>query len=336
MKKEHNEKRSNPKKRAAHKSSIKTWPLYILFIAFLILYVFFQGQTIAIVFGVIAIFLLITVIVLDFAASGKETGYLKNILEVVIALAIIIAFFFSLKYILNTNDPLDVVPSCSMLPVLQRGDMIVIQGTNLQNLRAPIVNVTKNDFASMENNLSNESLVCLAYKKGTGNTVQVSQYYSQGDTIHLFRFTGEGYVYANSQGSNLIKYSCGVTTMKFDNGSTANIVYTSGISIGNRSINGDLNNSIIVYQTVPEDYFYKVGDEYVVHRVYAVLNVSGTYYALTKGDNNAGLDIEYGNLPSNSTNVQGRIIADIPYVGYLRLLIGGSLQQPEGCNSTII
>jgi hypothetical protein len=112
-------------------------------------------------------------------------------------------------------------------------------------------------------------------------------------------------------------------------------VYTSGISIGGQTIVGDRNNSVVVYSTVPQDLFYQEGDGYIVHRVYAILNVSGDYYVLTKGDNNPGLDVQYSNYPANLSYVQGKVVASIPYLGYLKLILSSHFTEPAGCNSTI-
>ncbi len=315
------------------KAGIKTWPLYILFFAFLGLYIYTQGNGISVAFGAVDIFLIVTIIVLDFASSGRESGYFKSLMEIAIAIVIIAAFFFSLRFILKTPDPLDVVPSCSMLPALQRGDLIVLQGRELAELKAPIVNVTAGQLSAMGS--GSEALVCLAYSMHGGST-SLSQYYLPGYDIGLFRFTGSGYEFANSQEGNPVAYYCGQRTVSFENGSGADIVYTTGISVNGTYISEDLNNSIVVYKTVPQDYFYRIGDTYIVHRLYAILNVSGSYYGLTKGDNNPALDMQYGNLPSSSKDVQGTIVADIPYLGYLKLLIGGQLQRPTGCNSTVL
>lgn len=57
---------------------------------------------------------------------------------------------------------------------------------------------------------------------------------------------------------------------------------------------------------------------------------------LTKGDNNPGLDIQYGNYPPNMSQVQGKVVGVIPYLGYLKLIISGNLVVPQGCNSTVI
>ena len=78
-----------------------------------------------------------------------------------------------------------------------------------------------------------------------------------------------------------------------------------------------------------------MGDSFIVHRVYAIINASGSYYTLTKGDNNPGLDLQYGNLPATVGEVQGRVIADIPFLGYLRLILSSNFNRPAGCGSYI-
>ncbi len=76
-----------------------------------------------------------------------------------------------------------------------------------------------------------------------------------------------------------------------------------------------------------------------MHRVYAIINESCTYYVLTKGDNNPGLDIQFGNYPillQRSNNyIEGKVIFVAPYIGYLRLIFSSQLSEPQGCNTTI-
>jgi hypothetical protein len=92
---------------------------------------------------------------------------------------------------------------------------------------------------------------------------------------------------------------------------------------------------VVVYATIPQDYFYQLGDGYIVHRAYAVINASGNYYVLTKGDNNPGLDLQYGNYPAKLNQIQGKVLYSIPYLGYLKLVLSNSFSEPSGCNSTL-
>ena len=122
----------------------------------------------------------------------------------------------------------------------------------------------------------------------------------------------------------------------FSNGTVKSEAYTTAITIGNTTIRGDANNSVVVYGTVPGDLFRSYGDAYIVHRVYAVLRTGSTYFVLTKGDNNPGLDMQYSNYPASASSLQGIVVASIPYIGYLKLALSGSFTEPTGCNYTTL
>ncbi|MGC8537426.1 MAG: hypothetical protein ACP5MZ_00370 [Candidatus Micrarchaeia archaeon] len=327
---------SKANKRSNGKKGITTWPLYVLFLVLIALYVAEQGRQLSIIFGTLAAFVIIAIIAVEFLYSVKDEGLKRNLIEAAIAIVIVVLIWFALRFFLGTSDPIDVVPSCSMLPTLQRGDLIMLQGVSLGSVNAPVINVTQNEFNSMERNFNSENLVCMAYVNSSSGT-QVSQIVHSGWSVGLFRFN-EGRYYqvpSSYQNSNLVRYFCGSRPIEFSNGTVENEAYTIGIDVLGHSVYGDSNNTIIVYRTLPSDYFYMLGDEYVVHRVYAVLNVSGSYYALTKGDNNPGLDMQYGNYPINQSHVSGKVIASVPYLGYIKLMFSGDIAQPAGCNSVV-
>ncbi len=306
--------------------------LYVIAFSMVVLFVLFQNSPLSLLLGILAFFFIAFALVFDFINSGSKEGYRNELIEVAIAIAVVIVIWVALMLFLHTSMPINVVPSCSMLPVLSRGDLVFAAGISIHSISAPIINVTRSDFDTMMENISNESLVCLAYKK-VGSYFEVSQLYNASDSIGLFKLQGNRYVPASQQG--LIKYYCGITNVSFSNGKTALIAYTKGISIYGHYITWNKNNTIIIYKTMPGDYFYSIGDKYIVHRAYAILNVSGSYYVLTKGDNNPGLDIEYGNLPVPLSYVESKVIFSVPYLGYLKLLLEGGFLQPAGCNMTI-
>ncbi|HEV8289560.1 MAG TPA: hypothetical protein VGQ00_01240 [Candidatus Norongarragalinales archaeon] len=59
-------------------------------------------------------------------ATQKELT--RSVVDVVIAFVAALAVWAALSFILQTSSPLDVVTSCSMVPALERGDLIVLQG----------------------------------------------------------------------------------------------------------------------------------------------------------------------------------------------------------------
>lgn len=318
---------------------VNTIPLYVALVIVFIAYFLFQSTTgIAVVLGALVFFLVIAILVIEVMNGFREVGTKRNIIEIALAVIIVLVIWFVLRLALNTANPLDVVPSCSMLPSLQRGDMILIQGANQNNLKAPIVNVTRSEWDSSFSSVNTESLQCVAYSE-EGSSVRLSQFVLSGYSVGLLKSSSGGtaeIVPPSAQNASLVKYSCGTVNVTFENGTVEKEASTTAITIGNTTINGDRNNSIVVYQTVPQDDFYKLGDSYIVHRVYAILNVSGTYYTLTKGDNNPGLDIQYLNAPANLSQGQvgGKVVAGIPYLGYLKLILSNNFVEPTGCNYT--
>ncbi len=326
------------RRRAAPKPKkiVNTLPLYIILIIAFIGYFLLQAYTgIAVVLGVIVFFLIIAILVIEVSNGIKEEGFKKNLIEIAVAIILVLVLWFGLRALLNTQYPLDVVPSCSMLPALSRGDMIVLQGANQNNLVAPIVNVTTSQWGKSFSNINTEALECVAYNQSSTG-VKLSQLILPGYRIGLLKDNNgsEVIVQQQSQNGSLIRYTCGAVPIVLQGGGIEQEVSTTAITIGNTTITGDKNNSIVVYQTVPQDSFYKDGDSYIVHRVYALVNVSGTYYTLTKGDNNPGLDIQYFNTPANLSQLGGKVIASIPYIGYVKLILSNNFVEPTGCNYT--
>ncbi len=318
---------------------INTLPFYIALVALFILFVYYQGNSgLSAIFGIALFLMIVILIVMEVMNGVNEEGVTKNLIEIGAAILIVVVFWFSLKALLHTNYPLDVVPSCSMLPQLKRGDLILLQGVQqVSQIKVPIVSVSSANYNKFQTTISDEFMSCVAYRINS-NTISVSQAIKPGYSIGLYRSTvNGGQIVPNIlQQGNLIQYTCGPKEIEFANGSTEQEAYLTAVTINGTTIYNDTNNSVVVYATIPNDYFYKLGDSYIVHRAFAALNVSGNYIVLTKGDNNPGLDIQYGNYPVNLTYVQGKVIAAIPYLGYLKLALSNSFVEPAGCNTTVV
>jgi signal peptidase I len=329
---------SKKSEKAKAKKGINTLPLYVALVALFILFIFYQSNaSLSVIFGIALFMIIVILIVLEVVNGINEEGYKKNILEIAVAIIIVVAFWFSLKALLHTSYPLDVVPSCSMLPILHRGDLILISGiTNPSKINAKMINVSNSTYTNFINNIQNEFLSCVAYQQ-VGNRLTVSYTDYPGYSIGLFRSTSSGgeIVSNSSQQGNLVQYSCGTANLIYKNGTVLQEAYTKSITVNGTLIYSNKNNSVVVYATIPQDYFYQLGDGYIVHRAYAVINASGNYYVLTKGDNNPGLDLQYGNYPAKLNQIQGKVLYSIPYLGYLKLVLSNSFSEPSGCNSTL-
>ena len=129
------------KRSKARRSTVRTWPLYLVLAIVFILYIYYRHvQSMAIILGASLFFIIIVLVVLELINSLGEKHYVRDMLELAIAIGIIVVFWFALKLVLRTGYPLDVVPSCSMLPSLHRGDMILLQGMgSMTQIKAPII-----------------------------------------------------------------------------------------------------------------------------------------------------------------------------------------------------
>ncbi|MDE1856484.1 MAG: hypothetical protein KGH98_00185 [Candidatus Micrarchaeota archaeon] len=313
------------------------WPLYALLFLLLFVFVAFQSSAIvSAISGTAALGIFVVILVLEFVSGAMQEGAKKNIISTLIVVALLVVFWIGLRFVLNTQYPFDVVPSCSMLPVLQRGDMIVIQGVPVSTLTAPVVNITESQAQPIFNSVTSGTYSCVAYRV-SGNTATISQQVQPGYTVGLVRSTPSAtqILQPNYTIGGVLQYVCGTRQVTTNTGQSYNEAFTTEVRINGTPITWSRNNSVIVYKTTNIDLFHAEGSDYIVHRVYAILNVSGSYYLLTKGDNNPGLDIQYGNEPVNASDVQGKVIASVPYLGYLNLILRQSLSQPAGCNSTV-
>ncbi len=80
-------------------------------------------------FAVAGFVVLLALVVHDLTPSKWNAKEMKKTaIELVIALALALAVWTGLQVALSNSTPVDVVTSCSMLPNLERGDMIIVQG----------------------------------------------------------------------------------------------------------------------------------------------------------------------------------------------------------------
>ena len=334
--------RDRKKKRPESKLS---WLLYILLIALIAMYAVFQNIAV----GAAAFILIIIILVFEVRTSIATEGAKRSAIDIAAAVGAAVVFWILLIIVLQTPAPIDAVSSCSMLPALGRGDLVVLHGIGnmssfIYNSHVPVVNVSAGEYARMQGNMSNEFLAFFAYLGGNRSRISANFTSGQEHNISLYsvacisraEYYGKINGIANctvtqqEQQDNLIKYAYSIGTQSVG-GRNLSEVYTSQITIGNTTISENHSNPIIVYQTTSKDSF--TGS--IIHRLYAILNVSGKYYFLTKGDNNPSMDIEFGNYPANQSAVLGYVIADIPVLGYVKLLLSGQIATPAGCGSVL-
>lgn len=339
MKQARTEKQAKSRKKQTLKLNI----LYLFLVLSVIGYVLSSNP----ILGAIAFVLIVFTMVEEFRESVNDEGLRKSLYDVIAAIVIIVVIWIILVILLDTTSPINVVASCSMLPSLHRGDLVILHGISnmtyfLESNRIPVVNVSQQAMRAMQRNMNLEFLAYFAYN--ASDPSQISQIFSNPNLpialyntkcIDTFVSTGQYAKIRNckvpSQAGNLIRYNYSIVNVSI-NGATAYSAQTNLISIANTTVSENYNNPIIVYRTTSNDSF--TGD--IIHRLFAAIKVGNQYYLLTKGDNNPGLDIQFINYPITQGNVAGSVAYDIPAVGYLRLIVSGMFSTPAGCNSTIV
>jgi len=322
------------------------WLLYAILLLFLLAYAITKQA----VFGICFAAIFIIVIILETKQSIKSEGAKKTAIETAEAVAAVVAIWLIAIIVLGTTSPIDVVPSCSMLPTLRVGDLVVLMHiSNMQQFLSshniPVVNVSESTYSNMLSHINDEFVSFYAYLYG--NESKITDILANGEKYNIGLYNTKCLAYysyigqqrnfykcmiSNStQQSNLIKYNYKIGKVQINN-KTYSIVETSSIEIGNETIYENYSNPIIVYRTLPNDTFS--GD--IVHRVFAAIHIENTseYYLLTKGDNNPALDLQFGNYPVSSDEVVGTVIAKIPWLGYVTLALKGGIDT-AGCNQTI-
>ncbi len=332
------------KKKAGRANPIEI-ALYVLLAIVFAAFVITEEAIFTFVF--LAVFLVL--IAEEIRINIKEEGIKKTVKEALEAIAIVLVLWIIAVLLLGNSSPIDVVPSCSMLPTLRIGDLVVLEHISnmsafLQKYKIPVVKVTPQQYQSMLENMNSEFVAYYAYlgfnpsdityliKPGVPynvalyNVTCLDMYSSEGKAADFYRCQ----VNESEQKNNLIKYhySLGEALV---NGSKYLTIYTSSITIGNTTITENYSNPIVVYRTTPLDTFS--GD--IVHRVVAAIQVGQTYYLLTKGDNNPILDIQAGNYPPSTSQVMGYVIAKVPWLGYITLALKGGIET-QGCDQQLL
>ncbi|MDE1824946.1 MAG: hypothetical protein KGH61_05055 [Candidatus Micrarchaeota archaeon] len=328
------------------KKQMSMWPFYIMLVVLLISYAFDNNAII----GLGAFVLIIIIVAVELRTSLASVGAKRSAVDFGVAIGAAIAIWLILVIVLQTTSPIDAVASCSMLPNLQRGDFIVLHGiSNFSSFasehKIPVIKMDPGEFSQLRQNMQSEFLSYYAYIGNNKSEIsQIIPVVSEPYGIALYNTKclstysylnqnqniGRCYVGANPE-QNIIKYNYSIGLI-VQGKVSAKAPYTSSITINNLTISENYSNPIVVYKTTPSDLFG--GD--IIHRLVAVIDVNGSYYTLTKGDNNQGLDIQFENYPAQQGDIVGYVVGRIPIIGYLKLIISGQLAEPAGCNQVFV
>ena len=214
--------------------------------------------------------------------------------DIIVYLFLAVAIYHILGWALNTPVPISTVTSGSMEPTLYRGDVVIVQGVNIKDLHVPVVEISKD--------IKNVML----------------------SDIAEITYAAPGYCDALLQPNHTLYVKCPQTEqIRFKNTTS-----------GPKTIDINRDGEIIVYHS---DYLQKD----IIHRAVVKIKTPEGWYVLTKGDNNStntmidqdciqkidGYRLDHPwcitLYPTPQSEVKGKVLFKIPYIGYIKLLLFG-------------
>ncbi len=287
----------------------------------------------SLVFGALVVVEIAYFVWLEVKEGVEEHGWKHEVVDTIIAILIAVILWVGASVILNTSTPISAVASCSMLPNLEKGEFIIIQGTDIT---AYDISLSSGELDS----LTSGPFIAVT-DEGEMFTLPMPMYsycnaYRSEPVCTAFLADPESVV--EMVGPFTYHYTmCGVDYR--DTGARGLGRCLEYIEYEDREYYTNTSNDIIVYETGENDLYRYVVPGDIVHRAFFRINVDGEYYYLTKGDNNPTLDIQAANpekpflrnSPVPDEKVRGKVIGRVPYLGYLKLLIMGQWGDDPQC-----
>lgn len=295
----------------------------------LVLYILTKSS----IFGVLVMLEIIGIVALEIRHGVRKHGWNSELKEIVISLAVILVIWLAAMFVMKTPVPLNAVVSCSMLPNIERGDLVIVQGTEPL---AYEVQLTPEEFAQLN------STVTVHTPAGSNITLKGSLYtycaqYPADPTCRSFLSSPSSFY--ETRGPFAFHYDI---CMRKSRGRDYSISTPclSYVEVKGTPYRPDFSHDTIVYGPAQGDLYSLAGD--IIHRLYFKVKVGDSTYYLTKGDNNPVMDIqeysysrEMGNSPPGNSQYKGKVIGRIPYIGYLKLFISGFFSETTNCDSTL-
>ncbi|MFH2106883.1 MAG: hypothetical protein ABII22_06500 [Candidatus Micrarchaeota archaeon] len=283
-------------------------------------------------FGIMIVLEIIIFVGLEVRQGATKHGWKNEIVDTLIAFGVALGFWIFLCIVLQTSSPISAVVSCSMLPNLERGDFVIVQGSQIN---AEEITMTKTEFEEFSKTTvlvnNGVKLNGSLYANCFGLSPKGELLISVNKTCQDFYNNPSNY--HEQKGPVTIYYSsCNLKTA--EGSIKAPCVKEYGFKGKKYPINHD--GDITVYQPSKEDIYSKIGD--IVHRTQFIINVEGEKYYVTKGDNNQIFDVQMyaygmGNTPAKT--LKGKVLFRIPYLGYLKLFISGLFFEDGQCKTLL-
>ncbi|MFA5108646.1 MAG: hypothetical protein WC492_03895 [Candidatus Micrarchaeia archaeon] len=307
---------------------------YITLLIFFFLFIFTKSGLVGLLAGINIVF----IVMWEFYSGSKEGNIKNELKDTAIAIFLGLVVWFGSGFLLNTPTPINAIVSCSMLPVYERGDMVILQGGEV-----------KTQYLQYAGSLNDINLSTVAYYQNQSVKVNGSIYsycstIPSGSSKICDAFRTEPYNFYETHGPLKIEYGACVKYYSKD-GKEQIQPCVKKTYFQEKEISFDKNAELIVYQPKKGDVYALVGD--IVHRVRFAINASDGIIYFTKGDNNPIYDFQYyfqsykmGNSPVQKNQIKGRIIVRIPFLGNFKLFITPDIlfldEGQTGCNAYFV
>jgi len=321
------------------KENLKKIPIeLIIILATLVAYliavnIFTSKETgiIPIIIAAIIGFEIVFFVAVEIKQGVKKHGWKHEIVDTLVAVFIAVLLWISASIILNSSTPISAVASCSMLPNLERGDFIIVQGAEAE---AYEISMTLAELDSLNGPVTVERY------DGAETTLSMPlyAYCACNPSEELCRqFSQAPELFTEKQGP--FSYHYAMCEVEFEGGVKGYGKCLQYVEFRGRKYYANMSNDIIVYVPASSDLYYQIGD--IVHRLFFKIDVNGETYYLTKGDNNPIMDIQAADMSCKNLNIRnhpvaeeslrGKVIGRVPYLGYLKLFIIGQWTEDEQC-----
>ncbi|MBN2121741.1 hypothetical protein JW721_01625 [Candidatus Micrarchaeota archaeon] len=297
----------------------------------LILLVLLYAITKISLFGILFALVLVGTVAMEVLSGAKSRGWKEELKDTLISLGAVVVLWLSLGFILNSPVPINAVVSCSMLPNVERGDLILVHGD------APAgygVSLTKSELEALQ---KDETLV---RAEGIGEFYVNGSLYSycaQHRDAICNAFTSAPSHFSEQKGPFTFNYA------KCERNKGEIVLVTpcvESVYFKGQEYFANLSHDTIVYGPREGNLYYYTGD--IIHRVFFLIESGGETYYLTKGDNNPIFDIQVydysinmGNDAPSSSDYKGKILFRLPFIGYPKLFISGFFSETVNCDSTL-
>jgi len=308
---------------------------YILLILLFFAYLITKSGIVGLGAGALIVF----IVVWEFYSGVKTHGFGKEAKETLIALGIALLLWFGAGWLLNTPVPINAIVSCSMLPSYERGDMVLLQGSAP---KAPVI-----DYDGSIGDINSNAHV--QYRSHPNAKYPDSNIEVKGSIFAYCAKEGAGSGVCSDFASNPGDFAEYHGPLKINYGHCTRVWPKSGqeraaicvksAELSGRKIDFDYTNDLVVYAPKKNDLYSLVGD--IVHRVaFGIRTPDGQVNYFTKGDNNPIFDFQAyearynaGNSPVDASQIKGKVIARIPYIGNFKMFITPPVLFSSGAES---